>query len=100
MCRLMKVCGLHGTHPGLTVLSLLNYTRIENAHKVCKKTFIFYYVAVICTTTGGTTHTGGCVGRCDQTGNPPELSTIFKMLHILQAHVLPHKKTKRETSDA
>ena len=28
-------------------------TRIENAHKVRKKTSVFIYVAVICTTTGG-----------------------------------------------
>jgi len=44
---------LDGGHPGLTVLNLLNYTRIENANKIRKKTFVFYYVAVICTTTGG-----------------------------------------------
>jgi len=29
-------------------------TRIENAHKVRKKTSVFIYVAVICTTTEGT----------------------------------------------
>jgi len=29
-------------------LKLVNYTRNENAHKVRKKNFIFYYVAVIC----------------------------------------------------
>jgi len=30
--------GLAGTHPGLQDRILLNYTRIENAHKVYKKT--------------------------------------------------------------
>jgi len=33
--------GLAGAHPGLQDLILLNYTRIENAHKVRKKTFVF-----------------------------------------------------------
>jgi len=42
------------TSLGLTVWNLLGYTRIENAHKVRKKTFVFYYVAVIYTNTGGT----------------------------------------------
>jgi len=34
--------GLSNTHPGLQDGILLNYTRIENAHKVCKKTFGFW----------------------------------------------------------
>jgi len=33
--------GLAGAHPGLQDRILLNYTRIENAHKVRKKTFVF-----------------------------------------------------------
>jgi len=33
--------GLVSTHPGLQDRILLNYTRIENAHRVRKKTFIF-----------------------------------------------------------
>ena len=44
-----KVCGWDGKQPGLTVRNLLNYTRIENAHEVRKKIFVFYYVAVTCT---------------------------------------------------
>jgi len=36
------VAGLAGEHPGLQDRILLNYTRIENAHKVRKKTFDFY----------------------------------------------------------
>jgi len=36
--------GLAGAHPGLQDRILLNYTRIENAHKVGKKTFVFCYV--------------------------------------------------------
>jgi len=44
------------TSLGLTVWKLLKYTStiIKNAHKLRKKTFDFHYVAVICTTTGGT----------------------------------------------
>jgi len=33
--------GLAGAHPGLHDRILLNYTRIENAHKVHKKTLDF-----------------------------------------------------------
>ena len=36
--------GLAGAHPGLKNRILLNYTRIENAHKVCKKTFDFVVI--------------------------------------------------------
>ena len=35
------VAGLAGAHPGLQDWILLNYTRIEKAHKVLKKTFDF-----------------------------------------------------------
>jgi len=35
--------GLAGAHHGLQDRILLNYTRNENAHKVRKKTFIFWY---------------------------------------------------------
>ena len=44
----------------------LAYTRIENAHKVRKKTFVFIYVAVICTTSGGAKHIRVCVTHYDQ----------------------------------
>jgi len=46
-CRIRAVehgkcaSGLAGAHPGLQDRILLNYTRIENAHKVRKKTFNF-----------------------------------------------------------
>jgi len=46
-CRIRAVehrkfaAGLVGVHPGLQDRILLNYTRIENAHKVRKKTFDF-----------------------------------------------------------
>jgi len=49
-CRIRSVehgkraAGLTGAHPGLQDRILLNYTRIENAHKVCKKTFDFCFV--------------------------------------------------------
>ena len=56
-------------------LAELAYTRTENTHKVCKKTFVFNYVAAICTTTGRTeqirvmiSSLGGlyvCAGRFD-----------------------------------
>jgi len=36
--------GLAGAHPGLKNRILINYTRIENAHKVCKKTFDFVVI--------------------------------------------------------
>jgi len=41
--RSYTLCGWDGGHPGLTVLKLAEpaYTRIKNAHKVRKKTFIF-----------------------------------------------------------
>jgi len=31
-------------HPGLTVSNLLNCTRIENAHEVCKKAFFIEWL--------------------------------------------------------
>ena len=36
-----SVAGLSDAHPGLQDWILLHYTRIENAYKVCKKTFDF-----------------------------------------------------------
>jgi len=45
---------------------LVNYTRIENAHKVHQKIFIFYYVAVICTITKGKEQIRAWVSRYDQ----------------------------------
>jgi len=47
-------------------LAELVYTRIENAHKVRKKTFVFIYVAVIYTTAVGTEQIRVCVSRYDQ----------------------------------
>jgi len=35
--------------PRVDSFKLVEYTRIENAHKVRKKIFVFYYVAVMCT---------------------------------------------------
>jgi len=46
-CRIRAVehrkcaAGLSGAHPGLQDRILLNYTRIDNVHKVRKKTFNF-----------------------------------------------------------
>jgi len=36
--------GLAGAHPGLKNRFLINYTRIENAHIVRKKTFDFFVI--------------------------------------------------------
>ena len=36
--------GLTGAHPGMKNRILLNYTRIENAHKVRKKTLDFVVI--------------------------------------------------------
>ena len=36
--------GLAGAHLGLKNRILLNFTRIENAHKVCKKTLDFVVI--------------------------------------------------------
>jgi len=41
------VAGLVGAHPGLQDRILLNYRRIENAHKVHKKTFSFLLCAAV-----------------------------------------------------
>jgi len=38
------VAGPSGAHPGLQDRILQNYTRMENAHEVRKKTVNFYYV--------------------------------------------------------
>jgi len=47
--------------PRVDSLKFVNYTIIENAHKIRKKIFVFY-VTVICTTTrGDRTDTGLCV---------------------------------------
>jgi len=51
-CRIRAVehrkcaAGLSDAHPGLQDRILLNYTRIENAHKVHKKTFDFLCIEV------------------------------------------------------
>ena len=48
LCRIQAVehrcaTGLAGAHPGLQDRILLKYTRIENVHKVRKKTFVFLF---------------------------------------------------------
>jgi len=52
--------------PRVDSFELVNYTRIENGHKVRKKMFVFYYVAVICTITKRKEQTRACVSRYDQ----------------------------------
>ena len=93
-----KVCGWDGRHPGLTVWNLRNYTRIENAHIVRKKTFVFCYVAVIRTIFKGRKDTGLCESlwsirlKC-------HLMTILETKHILQAQVCDCISTKNETGN-
>jgi len=43
-----KIMQLGWRTPRVDSLKLVNFTRNENAHKVCKKIFLLYYVAVIC----------------------------------------------------
>jgi len=43
-CDWRYAAGLAGAHPGLQDRILLNYTRIENAHKVRNKTFVFLWL--------------------------------------------------------
>ena len=71
-----------------TIWNLLNYTRIENAHKEHKKTFVFYYVNVICTTYWWyRTDTGLCERLWSMRLNCLLMAKL-EMMHILQA-VLP-----------
>jgi len=107
--RAEKVCAWKGEHPGLTVSNLLNHTRIERAHKVRKKTYVFYYVAVICTTTGGTELTRAYLSRYDQSAFNCAKDEARNYVHVLHAQVcccisahpgLPYQKKKRETIDA
>jgi len=67
-----------GAYPGFTVLNLLNYTKIENAHEVPslgKKSFIYCYVAVICTQAR---KQRGKPGNCrhDHFGTPKNISWL------------------------
>jgi len=52
--------------PRVDSLKLVNYTRIENPHKVRKKIFVFYYVAGIRTITKRKEQIRACVSRYDQ----------------------------------
>jgi len=61
-----KVWGLEGEHPRLTLWNLLNYTVIENAHKVRKKIFVFYFATIICTITKGKEQRRAYLSRYDQ----------------------------------
>jgi len=50
--------------PRVDSLKFANYTIIENAYKVRKKSYVFY-VAVICTATEGTEKKRACLCRYD-----------------------------------
>ena len=116
--------------PSVDTLKLGNYTRIENVHKVRKKTSVFYYVAVVCTNTGRADKDARaavkqlrametykkqknryqlCFFRCGQSAWTVNLMEKLEMMHKIQEQVCgfisahsawPHQKTKRETSDA
>ena len=77
------LCGWDGERPWLTVWNLLNYTRIDNAQKVDKNTFVFHFhhLDFIRTTTGGTEQIRACVSIMI---NPPDCQLITKleMMHI------------------
>jgi len=89
--------GWYDGHPGLTVRNFLNYKRIENAHKVRKNIFAFYYVAVICTTTGEQNQ----LPIDDETRNDRYSILLSQVCGCVSPHPeLPHQKTKQETSDA
>jgi len=55
-----------GWTPRVDSLKLATYTKIENAHKVRKKTFAFCFVAVSCTINKGKEQMWACVSRYDQ----------------------------------
>jgi len=52
--------------PRVDSLKLVNYTRIEDAHKVRKKIFVSYYVTVICTINKQKEQIRACVSDYDQ----------------------------------
>jgi len=95
-----KVCSWVGGHPGLTVWNLLNFTRIENPHKVRRIIFVFHYVAVICTITKREEQIRTCVSRYDQSAwtanswRSSKRSTYCKH----RCATLLAQETKRETS--
>jgi len=55
-----------GWTPRVDSLKLVNYTRIDNAHKARKKTVVFDFVAVLCTITKGKQQIWASVSRYDQ----------------------------------
>ena len=59
-----KVYGWDDGHPGLTVWNLLNYTRIENVHEVCKK-FSFSVMWLLYVQLLRGEKIRACVGRYD-----------------------------------
>ena len=100
--------------PRWIVWNLLIYASLGNAHEVRKKHFVFCYVAIICTSTGGTVSLGGAISKTDTGLCEPLWSirlicqwmTKLEMIHILQAQVcsgisahpgLSHQTTKRKT---
>ena len=58
----------------------------KNAHKAPKKTFVFYYATVICTTTGGRTHISLCEPLWSIRLNC-QFGTNLERMHKLQAQV-------------
>jgi len=63
-------------------LTELAYTRIESVHKLRKKTFVFIYVAVICTTTGVTEQIRVCVSRYDQSAQKRRQKVFTRGLYV------------------
>jgi len=102
--RAEKVCGWDGGHlVGLTVWNLQNYTRIEKAHKIRKKTRFFIMWPFNMQPLGHRTDTG-LFGPLWSIHLNCQLLTKLEMMYTLQAQVygclsaqhlrLPHRKTK------
>jgi len=60
----------------------LAYTRIENAHKVRKKTFFFIYVTIICTVSRGTEQIRDCMSCYDQSAQNRRQKVFTRGLYV------------------
>jgi len=86
---------------------LVNYTGIENARKARKKTFAFYYMAVMYSYCGATEQMRACVSCSDESARTSndeariDAHIASTGVRCISAHPrLPHQNTKRETCDA
>ena len=89
-----KICGWDGEHPRLTVWNLLNYTRIENAHEVRKKIFVFVMWLLYVQLIRGKKDTDLCKPLCSILLKC-QLMTKLERKHLLQAQVCDCISTKK-----